>query len=134
MKGDAAEQYRRRIAEIERELLQYSRLVAERDGLLRLIEIVEGTGAELAFAGNGSEAARVPITPAIFDFVRAHPGITGPELADRLRDRVITQRPDRRHALIARTHELVKEGRLTRDSAGRLSISTSNGVIRKRKR
>jgi hypothetical protein len=131
MKDGAADIYLKRLAEIDRELLVYDRLRAERDKLRELLQIVEGASASAA-----PTAGRTPITQTLMFYVRAHPGVTGPELANELQDRVITSRPDRRHALIARTHELVKEGRLVRDSEGRISLPDpdSEVQIRKRKR
>jgi hypothetical protein len=120
--GDPLDLYRRRLTEIERES---ARLATERDKLSDLIRFLESPIATRPSTSNGARpaGAGVQITPAIIDHVRANPGITGPQLADDLGDLVKTTRPDARHALIARTSELIKKGLLKRDKHGRITLA-----------
>jgi hypothetical protein len=124
---DPLDLYRRRLAEIELELLPFARLTAERDALVALVRRLENLPGPRVAGRHGTHwtypaGAGVPITPAIIDHVRLNPGITGPELADYLADLVKTTRPDARHALIARTSELIKKGQLKRDKEGRIFL------------
>lgn len=135
--ADVVRVIRARLAELEEELRRFDELRQERDTLqstLRALTLggrpqpILATGAATEEAGaDSSRKKRYEVTPAILALLRREPGLTSPQVADRLEHVIVTARRDPRRAIVARVSELVDLKQLRRTSDGRLYVKEEGG-------
>lgn len=117
-----------RLTELDTELQRLEELTTERDTLRNTLRVLTLGKAAPSAPGYADDKPSLPrrkryeVTPAILKLLSLEPGLTSPQIADKLERVIVTARRDPRRAIVARISELLESKQIRRAHDGRLYL------------
>jgi hypothetical protein len=121
-----------RLTELDAELLRLEELATERDTLRNTLRVLTLGKAAPTVTSYADEKPSLPrrkryeVTPSILKLLSLEPGLTSPQIADKLERVIVTARRDPRRAIVARISELLDSKQIRRAHDGRLYLVTAS--------